>query len=293
MLKYSLQVVSQNPEFRGQKLVPYFVEGIETVGVYGSEPFALRFRNHTAERVQVRFSIDGTDILTVQPATTATTGKMFLVEAYGTLTLEAWPESNEKGARFVFGAVGDSVASHTHGDVSMKGIIGAAVFTDASPPARVYYQSAFNSASGFESYKASASASSGTRSRGATKSAPEFLGLNLERERARVDYSPDDNEVTLGAASANLGPAVGAGETVKQALASVKGLNEPRLAEVISMKYVWFDDLKAKLQGNAGNPFKHPTGFRNPPEEKLANLGTTPRQQEVKRTEFEVQRTSW
>ncbi len=272
-MKYSLSVVSQNPETRGQKLTPYFVEGLQTVGVFGNEPFSLRFRNHTAERVQVRFSIDGTDILTAQPATTATTGKMWLVEAYGTLTLDAWPETNEKGARFVFGAVGDSVAAHTHGDVSMKGIIGAAVFEEKNPPVRVYR--------GF----ASASAGS-TRSR-VDYHLDSFLG------EAKTEGLVDT--VELCAFNAEAGPAVGAGELVKQALTTVKGLEEPKLTEILTMRYVWFDTLKEKLNGSS-RPYDRPTGFRNPPEEKLANLGTTPRpssSQEVKRTEVEVQRTSW
>ena len=45
-----------------------------------------------------------------------------------TLSLKAWPENSKSGASFVFTSAQNSVALHTHGDLSSRGIIAAAVF---------------------------------------------------------------------------------------------------------------------------------------------------------------------
>ena len=65
---YELNIVSQNPKFRGETIVKHHIENIDTIGVWGEEPFEIQFKNHTSKRVQVRLSLDGTDVLTATPA---------------------------------------------------------------------------------------------------------------------------------------------------------------------------------------------------------------------------------
>lgn len=264
MLKpnYELNIISHHPKFNGQALRKHSVDNIDTIGVWGEEPFEIQFKNNTSQRVQVRISLDGTDILTAKPASIQPHGKMWLVNAWDTLSLAAWPEDTEKGARFIFGKTENSVAANTHGDMKNKGIIAAAVFVEGyEPPLRASYPSG-------------------------------FLGDFLERAvptrarrlDARMDYSLN-SKGTKSAKSLSLdsleeiseGPAVGAGETIQQKIASVQGLRQPVYNGIISLRYLWWDDLKAKLEGQ-GRVTGHPTGFVDAPlPQKLANLGRTPR----------------
>src|SRR5947209_13312140 len=117
----------------------YHVENINTIGVFGDESFSIRFRNSSFNRVQVKLSLDGTDILTGQVANLDPQSKMWVVNAYGTLELSAWPESHQGGAAFVFSTVENSVALHTHGDMFAKGFISAAVFIEGYAPPQRYY----------------------------------------------------------------------------------------------------------------------------------------------------------
>ena len=127
---YTLEIVSHHPKFNNRSLRKYYVDGIESVGVWGDEPFEIRFRNNTWQKVQVKLTLDGTDILTGKPAVTEVSKDMWVVNAYSTISLKAWPEDSNGGAAFVFTSANNSVAVHTHGDLSSRGIIAAAVFTE-------------------------------------------------------------------------------------------------------------------------------------------------------------------
>jgi hypothetical protein len=127
---YRLDIINK---FENKKYQKHNIEEQETIGVYEDEPFEIVLRNNTYERIQVRFSIDGTDILTGELANTDTSGKMWLVEPYGSITLSAWPETNEGGAKFIFTDCSNSVAANTHKNILGKGFIAAAVFKQDKP----------------------------------------------------------------------------------------------------------------------------------------------------------------
>ena len=127
---YTLEIISHHPKFNSKALKKYYVDGIETVGAWGDEPFEVRFKNNTWQKVQVKISVDGTDVLTGKPADTLVSNDMWVVNGYATLSLKAWPEDNNGGAGFVFTSAEKSVALHTHGDLSNRGIIACAVFTE-------------------------------------------------------------------------------------------------------------------------------------------------------------------
>lgn len=127
---YTLEIISHHAQFDGKSLRKYYVDGIETVGAWGNEPFEVRFKNNTWQKIQVKISVDGTDIFTGKPADTEVSKDMWVVNGYATLSLKAWPENNNGGAGFVFTSAENSVAIHTHGNLSSRGIIAAAVFTE-------------------------------------------------------------------------------------------------------------------------------------------------------------------
>lgn len=256
---YELDIVSHHTKFDGKTLTKYHVDGIDTIGVWGEEPFEIVFRNNTHEKVQVRLSLDGTDVLTTTPATVQPYGKMWLVNPYATLNLAAWPETTEDGARFVFGKTLDSVAANTHGDLRNKGIIAAAVFTEGYvEPARLY-----------------------THYLGSPVRRTSFSAANAGgRKSADARFLSYDSFCEINEESCK-GPAIGAGETITQKIASVSGLRQPKFNRIISLRYLWWDDLKAKLE--KANTTVHPSGFVDAPlPQKLANLGSTPRIERIR-----------
>ena len=91
MENYSLDVVSLHPEFQHKKFKKYDLEGIDTIGVFDSENFAVVFKNNTNQRLQVKLTLDGTSILNGKPGCldADTTDDVFSVSPYGTLYLKA------------------------------------------------------------------------------------------------------------------------------------------------------------------------------------------------------------
>lgn len=217
-----LDVVSQLPESRGRALRKYRLDDIDTVGAFGNEPFAVRFTNTSSQKVQVRLSLDGTDVLTGKLADLDAHSRMWVIRPYGTMELKAWPESHQGGAQFVFTQVESSVALHTHGDLTAKGYISAAVFVEGWTPPRITYR-------GFDDdLEVSRSYGGGTRSLGISKG----------------------------------GPAIGAGGYTQQRVDSAQGLIQPTFSEIIQVRYIWWDDLVALLQEKGVQPTQqHPTGF--------------------------------
>jgi len=250
------------PQFKSKALKKYSVDGIETVGAWGDEPFEIRFKNNTWNRVQVKLTMDGTDILTGKPASTEVSKDMWLkdmwlVEANSSITLKAWPETSNGGASFVFTSAKNSVAAHTHGDMSSRGIIAAAVYVEGyKEPERFY------------------------------KSAPKYLGGHVDFER--INSVPIGGLESFGPAAAGAASevydsldldeslvSVGASLHVEQKICYVQGLRQPMFTETVRVRYLWWDDLVAKLK-DTNVPEAHASGFPGDPQQKLS-LGTTPR----------------
>ncbi|HVI40115.1 MAG TPA: hypothetical protein VM577_05605 [Anaerovoracaceae bacterium] len=263
-MSYELQIVSQLPQFNGKALKPWFVDGIDTIGVWGDEPFELVFKNRTNEKVQVRLSVDGTDVLTAKKAHTGPEGDgMWVVNAWGSMSLKAWPETTERGRAFVFGKESNSVAAHTHGDLSSKGIIAAAVFTEGYKPRSDVYR--FQTLGGGDYFNSGGGMS--------YNSGGHSKGIQNRRSRGGLESLNDVSDAMPAAA-----PAVGAGQEMMQKISTAQGLVQPILNRVVRTRYIWWDDLEAKLlkQGFVRPGDGHPTGFPGDREKPLANLGSTP-----------------
>jgi hypothetical protein len=257
---FSLDIVSRHPDFNGRTLKKYALEGIDSVGVWGDEKFELHFHNKSQEDVQVRISLDGTDILTGKPANLEINHDMWIVRAGRTLHLKAWAETSNGGASFVFTGADKSVSLHTHGDMSHKGIISAAVFTERDRPVRVYNARRRLQAKGITAAGAPAAAFNNSFARGETSVCD--AGMNIDYERA-----------TLGDLKKEA--AVGAGEYVEQKTRTVKGLDHPVLNSIIRVRYLWWDSLKEKLAAHKATDF--PTGFPGEKIRTFADLSNVPR----------------
>ena len=263
------RIISHHPTFKNKNLRQYYVDGINTVGAWGDEPFEIKFTNHTSQKVQVKISVDGTDVLTGDLATTEVSKEMWVVNGYGTLSLQAWPETNNGGARFVFTSVENGVATHTHGNLSSRGIIAAAVYTESYVEPIRYYplQQTW------------------------TYPSPYFIGGTFGSGSLTIDSVPLTSNVSdqyFNTAeiqcnnSANPTKsleklvAVGAGQHVNQKINYVSGLIKPMFTESIRVKYMWWDDLVAKLRTHH-NPTPHASGFPGDSKQLNINLGKTPR----------------
>lgn len=277
MQNFELVVVSHLSQFDGKKFKPYYLDGIDNIGVFGDEPFELQFRNHTGQRVQTRLSLDGTDVATGKQAHTNTsTDGMWIVEAYGTLSLKAWVETTERGRSFVFSKESNSVALHTHGDMSNKGIIAAAVFTEGyvTPPSRFDYQGPYFQLGGNYGSYTSGNGSYGGGSY--TKGRRSAMDRSVTKSCSIGDKSLES--FTADSDMLDAAPAVGAGVEVMQKIGTAAGLIQPRLDRIIRMRYMWWDNLEEKLakNGYARPSDNHPSGFPGDRERPMANLGSTP-----------------
>lgn len=247
---YSLEIISRDQEYQGKNYKEYKIDDGINIGVYENEPFLIRFKNHTGKRVQVRISIDGTDVLTGKLAhTDSTNDGMWVVGAWGSMELKAWPEGNQGGAELLFTHQDDSVAANIHGNMSSKGIIAVAVFEENHEPYSLNQYLYINK----------------TISSNSTS-------FNKENKRItrRISYDDDFSMSDVD----NM--AVGAGNYVNQNITKTSGLIKPELSCILKVKYQSWITLRSKIRQQAVKKIEATDGFPGN-KEKFINLGSTPR----------------
>lgn len=273
--KYKLEIISRENSSKGKSFKQHKVDGIDTIGVYENEPFKIKFQNLTCQKVQVKVSVDGTDILTGDLASTSPCdGQMWVVQAYGTLELKAWPEDHNGGAEFLFGHTADSVASNTHGDLSAKGLIAVAVFEEGSPdyyrppPVVPYWPPPQEQWFGDNDIKIEWNRNSNIDYQ--TKDARK---CRIGGGGTYSSSSMPETKCCVDSLSLEEGPAVGAGDHVEQHINKTAGVRLPLFAGVVQVKYEWWTSLRSKLRAETPPPHKAFPGDRG----KLIDLGSTPR----------------
>lgn len=285
---YSIEVISHHPKFKNKSLRKYIVDGIETIGAWGNEKFEIKFTNHSSQKIQVKLSLDGTDILTGEPATTDITKDMWVVNGYETLSLKAWPESHHGGAAFIFTNAANSVALHVHGDMSSRGIIAAAVYVESHiEPIRLipqhYYNHYYNWWYPFKYDLDSPYPIYGSNTFGVTYNGSTSNTINLTSENnfvntcsfnASAGHDTFSNSI-ISKELENL-VAIGAGEHVAQNITYVAGLIKPLFTESVKVRFLWWDELVAKLKEN-NIPVSHSSGFPGDSEKNIIDLKHTPR----------------
>jgi hypothetical protein len=291
---YTLEIISHHPKFSNKSLRKYYVDGIETVGAWGDEPFEIRFKNNTWQKVQVKITLDGTDVLTGKTGDTQVSKDMWVVNGYGTLSLKAWPENNNGGAAFVFTGADKSVAVHTHGDLSSRGIIAAAVFTEGhvepikiTPPVEHHHHHYRERRSITPYYQGGTIIGGGLYGSGGityTSGTAKGLGGTLSSTTITCNNAAPAtsdcfnlSEISDGAAASfDSLVSVGAGEHVDQKITYVTGLIKPIFAETVRVKYLWWDDLTTKLRTET-HAKPQPSGFPGDDDRKNIDLKCTPR----------------
>ena len=267
---YELQVVSGHAKSEGKNIKKYSLNNEDIIGASKDEPFEIVFKNNSYNKIQVKLSIDGTDILSGEVANTLSTSKMWVVAGRAELRLKAWPESTQGGAQFVFTDAKNSVAANTHGNMSSQGIIAAAVFTETYTPSYTGH-TIINNWTNFPYYD--------------YKSSGIIRGVGTyEFTPTLCDTSYSTNSINTGTTSdLNAAASVGAGQLVEQKISTAQGLYVPKLDSTLKIKYVWWEDLVPQLEENYNKVAA--SGF--PGDNKpLMNLGNTPRRGEVALPKF-------
>jgi hypothetical protein len=94
------------------------------------EPYQIRLRNLSGERVLVVLAIDGVNAVSGETASRRQTG--YVLAPRGETVVVGWRKTLSTAAQFYFTDRGDSYASRT-GRPDDLGVIGAAVFTERRP----------------------------------------------------------------------------------------------------------------------------------------------------------------
>lgn len=293
MSDYILSIASQDKRHEGEEFRVFHVDGEDVIGVEEREPFELRFRNNTNQPVQIRLSVDGTDVLSGKPASTKPTGEMFLVSPHDSMSLKAWPESMDGGARFVFTTSEKSVAVNTHGNTAGIGLIAAAIYTDYDYYGGhlAYFQGGgqvHNSSRFTRNRRVGADlrgmpmgsksllfdATKGAATKGLRGRSEESYGATLDFCAAAASIDEDSNI------------AVGAGEYTNQTLVKAAGLRRPVLDDIIQVRYLPWEKLRKLV---AREIVSEATAFPGDHNQKV-DLSNVPRTKSTARRSPEVHR---
>jgi hypothetical protein len=295
---FDVKIVSNHKDSDGKAIRQYSVDGIQTIGVVENEPFQIHFTNRSNEDVSVIVSLDGISVLSGKPADLDPDTLKWFVRRGSTLHLRAWHETAQGGARLVFTGEDKSVALHTSGDTSHKGIIAFAVFMEETAPNHSFNTIAYNNSShefrrakGHDVIKGyvplskdSAGSVSNTFGYNTIGEVPtevaacvaseetSVYSFDLDRERSVEDKSFVGDSVRKSAA-------IGAGEYTEQKTHTVKGLEKPTLNSILRMRYMFWDELEPKLQAEKARfaEDKFPSGFPAETSKKFADLTNVPR----------------
>jgi hypothetical protein len=99
---------------------------IYVIGEVGGR-YALQVHNLTNRRYELVASVDGLDVVDGRPASVEKRG--YLIDPYGTITIDGFRRNHDEVAAFRFGAVSESYAAKTSGDRNV-GVIGLAFFDE-------------------------------------------------------------------------------------------------------------------------------------------------------------------
>src|SRR5437870_3497569 len=110
----------------GTPLSQYAARGTNYVEAVKGREYSVRLRNRTGERVAIALSVDGLNSIDAR-TTTASEARKWILEPYGTITLDGWQTSSSTARRFIFTTEDRSYGSWL-GRTKNLGLVAAAVF---------------------------------------------------------------------------------------------------------------------------------------------------------------------
>lgn len=129
-MKYDLFELSVAvPSKHGTSKIPeYGHKGLTFVEGRLDQPYTIKLRNDSAQRVMALLSIDGLNVIDGEPCTPASRG--YIIPAYTTVDIDGWRTSLAEIRRFKFEGKAASYAKSMTGEVQNCGIISAKFFSE-------------------------------------------------------------------------------------------------------------------------------------------------------------------
>lgn len=130
-MSYDVQIL-----VNGSRCKQYTHDGKTFIEAKDGSEYSIEIKNNSYSRILAVCSVDGLDILNGKPATEE--GPGYVISALNSSKFDGFRVSDEKVAKFVFGAKGDSYAA-TKGDSSERnvGVIGIRLFQEKIKPAPI------------------------------------------------------------------------------------------------------------------------------------------------------------
>ncbi len=122
-------MIDVNILVNGSRVKQYHHDGKIFVEAKHNSEYTIEIKNNTWKRILAVCSVDGLDILTGKKAREDNPG--YVISGMSSGKFDGFRVSNEKVAKFVFGAKGDSyAASKEDGSEKNVGVIGIRVFEE-------------------------------------------------------------------------------------------------------------------------------------------------------------------
>jgi hypothetical protein len=115
----------------GRPLDEYFARGRSYVEAIEGAEYEVRVRNPFPFRVAVALSVDGLNTIDAR-RTTAWSASKWVIEPYGTISINGWQMSSERARRFYFTSEQDSYGAKL-GQTSNLGVVSAVFFRELRP----------------------------------------------------------------------------------------------------------------------------------------------------------------
>ena len=129
---FELAVAVPSRGYSTTKIPEYGHKGLTFVEGRRGQPYTLKLRNDSAQRVLAVVSIDGLNVVDGQPCTPKSRG--YIVPAYSSVDIDGWRTSLSEVHRFQFEAKEGSYAKSTTGEVKNCGNITAKFFNEKPAP---------------------------------------------------------------------------------------------------------------------------------------------------------------
>ncbi len=122
---YSLEILVD-----GRPLTKYAARGTTYVEALRGREYSVRLRNHTPQRVAIALSVDGLNSIDAK-STPAALASKWVLEPYGSITLDGWQTNSSTARRFFFTTEDRSYGAWL-GRTRNLGLISAAVYRERS-----------------------------------------------------------------------------------------------------------------------------------------------------------------
>ncbi|MBA4374436.1 MAG: hypothetical protein C0402_16425 [Thermodesulfovibrio sp.] len=103
--------------------------------------YRIMIRNNSSGRIGVVAAVDGRNIISGRKSHLRSDEEMYIINAYGSITLDGWRTDERTTHQFYFAEQADSYSKKTFGDTSAMGVIAVAAFNEKERYGYLYERS--------------------------------------------------------------------------------------------------------------------------------------------------------